>query len=191
MRLTSQHEREILAALKTNDWTGRWEGDHAACPVTIWMEGTRGSLRIQFTVRRGLRIYSGDDTQVRTVLRRIDGICRLEHHEIREPFEEVPAPPIESHHHHARPHRNGHRPTLLGYGVCQVLQWMGAHGYNSFDATNALRHFGLSDSFSKKTISRAMDKGRHPDRDGIKPVSLPETVVEQLELFRDLARRAG
>lgn len=191
MRLTSQHAREIRLALKSNDWTGRWEGNHAGCPVAIWMEGARGSLRIRFTVRRGLRIYSAEDTQVSKVIERIDEICRLEYDKISEPYEELPAPQIESHHTTPRPRSNGHRPTILGFGVCQVLQWMGAHGYNSFDASNALQHFGLSDAYSKKTISRAMDKGRNPERDGIKPVNLPEAVIEQLEVFRDLARRTG
>jgi hypothetical protein len=192
MRLTSQDERAILLALKENDWTGRWEGRYSGCAVAIWMTGTHGSLRITFTARRGLRLYKGEDTQVRLVLDRIETICKTDLDKIRrEWYEELPALPVESHHTARLRKSSSSRPTLLGYGVCQVLQWMGAHHFNSFDAINALEHFGLSGSYSKKTVSRAMDKGRHPGRDGIKPVKLPDDVVLQLEAFRDLARKTG
>jgi hypothetical protein len=79
----------------------------------------------------------------------------------------------------------------MGIGLCRVLNWMGAHGYTIYDALNALQHHGLADAVSKKTISRALDKGRHPERDGIEIIDMPEEVAAALAPFYLLAQREG
>lgn len=187
-------ERVIREHLKENDWHGRWEGVRAACPIAIWIEGETGSLTVRFSARRGLRVYSGEDKLLRNTLDRLDTICRDDLKAIPERFEEIPE--------EVKPHRaprktaagtrrqtGGSRPKLAGFSLCDLLHWMGANQFSTFDATNAFHHLGLT--CSKNTITRAMAKGKSPERDGITLPELPDDVVATLMQFHDLARKTG
>lgn len=190
-------EKAIRAALSQDCWTGRWEGRYHGSPISIWVEGERGSRRVCFTARAGVRLYHGDGKLIREVMERIDDALRSEPKDVTEAWTPVQVEePTTRRARSSSPARqartvSGTRPHLMGHGLCRVLQWMGAHGFSIYDATNALEHHGLSAAISKKTISRAMDKGRNPERDGIEIATLPENVIEALVPFRDLARREG